>query len=282
MSARLGSPDCRATTNVKASFSKPMLCSRRRFSLGICIGAGVFFLSTWARADDQQLASATLKAVKQSTVYLRVTFGDKNKAEGSGFFAGGPNMVVTNAHVVGMLKDDTNFPERIDVVVNSGEKDERSYLGQVVGVDPELDLAVLRVEGNDLPPALKVVSGRHLEETQAVFIFGFPLGRDLGKHITVSKSSISSLRKSEAGVLERLQVNGGMHPGNSGGPVVDARGQVVGVAVSGVRNTQIHLAISGDRFWISLTAGSHRYRWASHASRDEKSWLSSECGWSTR
>jgi uncharacterized protein (TIGR03067 family) len=219
-----------------------------RLSRTWLVGAfvGLLFFVSHAKAEDQSLAPATLKAVKRSTVYLRVTFDDESTAEGSGFFAGQDNMILTNAHVVGMKKNDGKFPQRIDVVVNSGQEDERSYLGQVVGADSDLDLAVVRVEGDQLPPPLKVVAGRNLEETQTVYIFGFPLGRDLGKDITVSKSSISSLRKNDAGVLERIQVNGGMHPGNSGGPVVDAKGQVVGAAVAAVRNTQLHFAVPGD------------------------------------
>jgi uncharacterized protein (TIGR03067 family) len=235
-----------ATLGTQAVGTRGSLSTCEVWFLGVL--AGLLSLTSGARADEQQLASATLKAVKQSTVYLKVNLGDNRRIQGSGFFTGEPNLVLTNAHVIGMGKDQSDFPDRIDVVVNSGQEDERSYLGEVVGVDPELDLAVVRVVSNDkLAPPLTVVSGRDLEETQTVFIFGFPLGRDLGKQITVSKSSISSLRKDESGVLERIQVNGGMHPGNSGGPVVDAKGQVVGVAVAVVRNTQLHLAVPGDR-----------------------------------
>jgi hypothetical protein len=53
------------------------------------------------------------------------------------------------------------------------------------------------------------------------------------------------LRK-ENGILTRVQVNGGMHPGNSGGPVVNGKGQVVGVAVAIIRGTQINFAIPGE------------------------------------
>jgi uncharacterized protein (TIGR03067 family) len=209
----------------------------------------VVFISTCGRAHAGQgsLPSATLKAVKKSTAYLRVTVGNDELLQGSGFFASEPRILITNAHVVGMLKDPTQYPQRIDVVLNSGETDERTCLAEVIGVDIHADLAVLRVEGEDLPPPLKLVAVSGLEETQEVYVLGFPFGKELGKQITVSKSSISSLRKDESGTVERIQVNGGMHPGNSGGPVVDGKRQVVGVAVSGLRNTQIHFAVSADR-----------------------------------
>jgi uncharacterized protein (TIGR03067 family) len=205
----------------------------------------VFAFIPSARADDQ-IPSPTLKAVKHSTVYLRVTFDEKRTAHGSGFFAGEANMVLTNAHVVTSGNSDSPFPQRIEVVINSGQDNEKTCLGELTGIDPQLDLAIISVVGENLPPPLKIVSARDLEETQTVYIFGFPLGRALGKELTVAKSSITSFRKNDAGALERIQVNGGMHAGNSGGPVVDAKGQVIGVAVAGIRNTQINVAVPGD------------------------------------
>ena len=76
---------------------------------------------------------------------------------------------------------------------------------------------------------MTVSSAKNLIETQQVHIFGFPFGNELGKKITVSSSSVSSLPTNEtSGELEKIQVNGGMHPGNSGGPVRGHRGQCGG------------------------------------------------------
>src|SRR5206468_9188430 len=144
---------------------------------------------------------------------------------------------------VGMLRSDTP-PPRLEVVLNSGEPDERTLVGKVVGVDRNSDLAALRLDYQaDLPEALPVASAAALFETQQLWVFGFPFGERLGKNITVSATAVSSLRKDADGLLEKVQVNGGMHPGNSGGPVVDADGRVVGIAVSGVVGTQINFAI---------------------------------------
>src|SRR6185369_15191548 len=106
----------------------------------------------------------------------------------------------------------------------------------ILGVDRASDLAVLDLDSRTqgLPEPLAVRSaGGHLSELDDVWVFGFPLGENLGKEITIRPSSISSLRKNKSGQLDKIQVNGGMDPGNSGGPVVDARGHVIGVAVSG-------------------------------------------------
>jgi S1-C subfamily serine protease len=192
-----------------------------------------------------EMAADVVQKVKQSTAYLRVR-SVRGEGEGSGFFALERGIVVTNAHVVGM-KRGGNPPLSVEVVIHSGEADEARLAGTVLGVDTENDLAVLRVEGDSsrLPPPLPVSSAAGLMETQTVYIFGFPFGAQLGKNITVSKSAISALRRS-GDVLKQVQVNGGMHPGNSGGPVADTRGVVVGVSVAGIEGTQINFAVPGD------------------------------------
>ncbi|HZV04252.1 MAG TPA: trypsin-like peptidase domain-containing protein [Gemmataceae bacterium] len=195
-----------------------------------------------------QLDPAALRKVKQATVYLRVNLPNGDAAEGSGFLCSAPGIVVTNAHVLGMLRSDSVPPTRVEVVLHSGERDEKKTTATVLGVDRSNDLAVVRLPDDigPLPPPLAVDSAEKLTEIQKVYIFGFPLGAQLGKNITVSESSVSSLRRDKTGALSEVQVNGGMTHGNSGGPVTDARGVVIGVAVSGIRGTQLNFAIPGD------------------------------------
>lgn len=194
-----------------------------------------------------RLAPENLQKVKRSTVYIRVVDGNGEAGTGSGFFAYEPGIVLTNAHVVGMMEADSKPPRRIDVILNSGERDERTLTGEVVAVDSQTDVAVIRLSARDnLPTPLDVVSAEPLTETQSVYIFGFPFGERIGKNITVSPSQVSSLRKNPFGELTQVQVNGGMNPGNSGGPVVDTEGDVIGVAVAGIRGSSINFAIPGD------------------------------------
>jgi len=82
-----------------------------------------------------------------------------------------------------------------------------------------------------------------------VYTFGFPFGNALATTkgapaITIGKGSVSSIRLDDDGELSVVQIDGALNPGNSGGPVVDARGQLVGVAVATIRNGQgIGLAV---------------------------------------
>lgn len=191
------------------------------------------------------LSDSVLKAVKHATVQLRVKLANEKIAEGSGWFAVEKGLIITNAHVLGMVDADSRRPLAIEATVDSGEANSRVVKVKLLGVDRSSDLAVLKAEGDNLPEPLALGNTSGLNETQPVFIFGFPFGKQLGKNITVSKSSISSLRK-ENGELKQIQVNGGMHPGNSGGPVVDSKGQVVGVAVSAIGGTLINFAIPSD------------------------------------
>ncbi|HEX3315684.1 MAG TPA: serine protease, partial [Gemmataceae bacterium] len=140
-------------------------------------------------------------------------------------------------------------PKKVEVVINSGMPGEKTFLAQVIGVDRESDLALLSVSGQpkDWPEPLLLSPSSSLAELQHVFIFGYPLGASLGPEISVNESQISALRRNEVGNLRYVQVAGGMHPGNSGGPVVDTRGAVVGVSVSVLRGTMINFAVPGDK-----------------------------------
>jgi S1-C subfamily serine protease len=203
---------------------------------------------TAAAPADGRMPPETLAKVKKATVYLRVAYADGSVGSGSGFCVpGGPGLIVTNAHVVGQGgKAGPRTVSRIDAVLHSGEPNARTLAARLLGADPEADLALLQVTGADLPEPLVVGDSSGLQETQEVYVFGFPFGENLGKNITVSKTSVSSLRRGTPGVPPLIQVNGGMHPGNSGGPVTDGAGNVVGVAQAGILGTQINQAIAGE------------------------------------
>jgi len=191
-----------------------------------------------------------IQMVKASTAYIR-TKQRNMMSMGSGFFAGPPGYVATNAHVIGFGPKDVQMPNRVEVVVHSGEADQKVYTARIVGVSVEDDLALLWVNGADhggaaLPPPLTFGRTADLVETQEVVIFGFPLGEKLGLNISVNKTTVSSLRK-ENGVVEMVQVADGMTHGNSGGPVTNTRGEVIGVVVAGIEGTPINFAIPGDK-----------------------------------
>jgi hypothetical protein len=174
---------------------------------------------------------------------------------GSGFFVG-PDLVMTNAHVVGMLAPGTHKPEILDVVLNSGMPNEAKCTGTVMGVDRGNDLALVKVGKPDkkdvkFPEPMSIAASSTLVETQQLWVLGFPHGESLGKRITVAPARVSSFRTHASGM--RVQVHGGMEHGNSGGPVVDVAGQVVGVSVAKVENTEINFAVATEHVIDLLT-----------------------------
>lgn len=172
------------------------------------------------RNQSGKLMPEVLRKIKGSTMYLRVT-SNRGVGQGSGFFAGEPGAVVTNAHVVGMLERGAAKPSEVQVVLNKGETSESTVAGRVLAVDPDADLAIVSVPSEKSAGPLPVKSALCLQETQPVYVAGFPLGEVPGKSVTINRHEIASL-KMEKGVLAKLQVDGDMLPGNSGGPVPDA------------------------------------------------------------
>ncbi len=197
-------------------------------------------------AQAPPLDAAVLAKVKAATVHLQVKLADDRVVQGSGFFTDEPGLIATNAHVLDMLDPDGRKPQRVDVTVTDRTGKSRTLPAEVLGVDRTSDLALLGVEEKDLPAPLSVTTTSTVRETEPVYVFGYPLARDLGKEIAVSRAMVSSFRKAPNGSLHRIQLEGGVNPGNSGGPVVDAKGNVIGVAVGGFRNTQIGFAIPGQ------------------------------------
>ncbi len=183
------------------------------------IGQETKTLEMPAGKTPDKIEQETIQKVKKSTAFLKVKFSNGQEATGSGFFAGEKGLVFTNAHVLGMLKSSSGLPTNVEVIVHSGEKEEFSRPGRVLGVDQECDLGVLRIDDTaGLPQPLPVDSTRSLTELQEVYVFGFPCGTSLGKNITVSKSSVSSIRKDANGIVYQVQVTWGHESRELGRP----------------------------------------------------------------
>ncbi|QEL15663.1 S1 family peptidase [Limnoglobus roseus] len=198
----------------------------KRSPLWVAVIAAALVSTASARADG--IPPAALDAVKKATVRLRVFLGNGKIAQGSGFFAGEPSVILTNASTLGMLDPSSPPPEKIEVNLDGT----RPVEGTVLGIDGVANLAAVRVAGDDLPPPVKFGKAAGVTETQDVYILGYtPVkDREQGKDLTVVKSSVSGLRKLASGVPSQLLISGGTNFGNSGGPILSSAGDVIGVA----------------------------------------------------
>jgi hypothetical protein len=177
---------------------------------------------------------------KQSTVLIEVKPSDDS---GTAFSIGG-GFLITNQHVVESVRPNS----RVNAVINAGESNQKVVQAKVIRADKNLDLALLKIDPSAAPPALELGDSNTLVETIPVTAFGFPFGTDLSvgreryPNITVTTGKVSSLRKA-AGLLEQIQLDASLNPGNSGGPVINSKGQVVGIVEESILGTTLSFAI---------------------------------------
>jgi serine protease Do len=138
------------------------------------------------------------------------------RSQGSGFIIGGDGLILTNAHVVQDAKK---------IIVRLVDK--REFEANVVGKDPHIDIAVIKIAVTDQLPALTLGDSDNLQVGEWVMAVGNPFGLDS----SVSSGIVSAKGRHLGQAYDRLiQTDASLNPGSSGGPLINLNGQVVGIS----------------------------------------------------
>lgn len=202
--------------------------------------------------NDNDILDAYSKAVifasekaSPSVVHLKVYKEKRSRGQnrafyrpeagsGSGFIISPEGFIVTNSHVVsGAKKIEVNLP------------DGRTFLADLIGNDPATDVALIRIHAEKLPP-VKFGDSQKLKVGQLVIAIGNPYGFEYTVTAGVVSALGRSLRSNTGRLIDNvIQTDAALNPGNSGGPLINSQGQVIGI------NTAVILPAQGICFAVA-------------------------------
>ena len=156
--------------------------------------------------SEEQTSIDVYRKVSPAVVTLST-----DRGSGSGSIVSPDGLVLTNNHVVRGVRGG-----RVSVSMSSGKR----YTGQVIATDPTNDLALVRLNTSDRFPAVPLSSAENIQVGQRVFAIGSPFGLS---------GTLTTGILSRIGRNGDLQTDAALNPGNSGGPLLNSRGELIGV-----------------------------------------------------
>jgi S1-C subfamily serine protease len=200
-----------------------------------------------APANDRAVFDAYSEAVSSvvdtvGPAVVRVdTRGEQRGGVGSGVVISPDGLVLTNAHVVGAARH-----------VTLTDTEARTTDARLLGIDPDTDLALLRADAARSLPFASLGDSKLLRRGHLAIAIGNPLGFES----TVTAGVISALGRSLRATTSRMiedviQTDAALNPGNSGGPLVSSRGEVIGI------NTAVIMGAQGICFAVASNTANH-------------------------
>lgn len=170
----------------------------------------------------------------------------QSKATGTGVVITKDGYIVTNAHVIYDTQYGSGLADSISVLMN----DEKSYDAEVIGYDTDCDLAVLKINADNLTAA-EFGDSDNLRLGESVIAIGNPLGFELMN--TVTKGIVSGKDRRitiNDKSMNLIQTDAAINSGNSGGPLIDMNGKVIGINSSKMSSSYSATSIEGIGFAI--------------------------------
>lgn len=154
-------------------------------------------------------------------------------SEGSGFVVSKSGLIMTNSHVVSGAKD---------ISVTFSDKSE--VKAEVVGEDPGFDLALIKIKPKNDLKVLKLGDSGKVKTGEWVIAMGNPLG--LENNVSIGIVSGKKREFPDLPLVDFIQTDAGIYPGSSGGPLVDADGEVIGINTAAIPDTKIGLSVPAN------------------------------------
>jgi S1-C subfamily serine protease len=201
--------------------------------------------------QDEELLDAyssavvgVVEAVSPSVVHVQVRGSRQGRAaqgSGSGTILSPDGIVLTNNHVV-------EGASAIELALT----DDRRFPARVLGRDPDTDIAVLRAETSDRLPAARLGNSKKIKPGQIAIAIGNPLGFESTVTAGIVSAVGRSLRAQNGRLIgDVIQTDAALNPGNSGGPLVNSRAEVIGV------NTAVIMGAQGICFSVAANTAQH-------------------------
>jgi len=185
-----------------------------------------------------------VEEVSPSVVHVQVRGarrGQLAQGSGSGTILSPDGIVLTNNHVV-------EGASAIDLTLT----DARRMPARILGRDPDTDIAVLRAETSDRLPSARLGNSKKLKPGQIAIAIGNPLGFESTVTAGIVSAVGRSLRAQNGRLIgDVIQTDAALNPGNSGGPLVNSRAEVIGV------NTAVILGAQGICFSVASNTAQH-------------------------